>query len=155
MIEVWRLVKAKFADRAFDGEGARLYGGRWNSRGVPVIYCSSTTSLAVLEVFANVQRADLLATYVVISCSFDASLVSPISPRQLPENWSQTPAPAELAVIGDEWIRSARSAVLAVPSAIIEHEKNYLINPAHSDFKRIRRSDPQPFTFDARLLAKR
>ncbi len=152
MITAWRLIKRKYAAHAFDGDGARLYGGRWNSPGLALTYCSATASLAVLEVFANVQRSELLSHYVLLSCSFDESLVITIDVRHLPANWRQSPPPAELTAIGDDWIRSGASAILAVPSAIIEHERNYLINPAHPQFRRIKRSAPEPFTFDLRLL---
>lgn len=154
MITAWRLVKAKFATHAFDGEGARLYGGRWNSPGNAIVYCSATASLAVLEVFANVQKADLLTAYVLASCSFGAELVTRIDARTLPQHWRNSPAPAELTTIGDEWIRASTSAVLALPSEIIEHEQNYLINPHHRDFRRVKLTAPEPFAFDLRLLHK-
>lgn len=154
MITAWRLIKAKYAAHAFDGEGARLYGGRWNSPGSPISYCSATASLAVLEVFANVQRTDLLAEYVLIACSFDESLVTRVEAGGLPANWRQSPAPPELAAIGDAWIRDGVSAVLDVPSAIIDRERNYLINPMHTDFKRIKRRPAEPFKFDLRLIER-
>lgn len=154
MITAWRLVKSKYAEHAFDGEGSRLFGGRWSSPGLPVAYCSATTSLAVLEVFANVQRSDLVAHYVIVSCTFDPSLVTAVDHASLPVHWRQSPAPAELKVIGDQWIRTAASAVLNVPSAIIDRERNYLINPLHPDFGRIRRGSPEPFTFDLRLIER-
>ena len=154
MITAWRLIKGKYAAHAFDGEGARLFGGRWNSPGFALTYCSATASLAVLEVFANVQRSELLSQYVLLSCSFDESLVNQIDVRHLPANWRQSPPPAELAKVGDDWIRSRASVILAVPSAIIEHERNYLINPAHPNFRRIKCSAPEPFTFDLRLVTR-
>lgn len=154
MITAWRLLKRRFVAHAFDGEGARLFGGRWNSPGSPLVYCSATASLAVLEVFANLQRSDLAEQYVLIECSFDDSLVEPISVNDLPEDWRRSPAPTILQGIGDEWIRRGRSAVLAVPSAIIEHELNYLLNPAHPDFRSIRRTTAKPFVFDLRFVDK-
>ena len=154
MITAWRLVKAKYAAHAFDGEGARLHGGRWNSPGAPVIYCSATASLAVLEVFANVQRSELLAHYMLLYCTFDSSLVTSVGPAELPPDWRQSPSPVELKVIGDRWLHSGTFAVMAVPSAIIDHEHNYLINPLHRDFRRIKVSEPEPFIFDLRLLGK-
>lgn len=154
MITAWRLVKARHAAHAFDGEGARLYGGRWNSPGFSVTYCSATASLAVLEVFANVQRSELLSHYVIIGCTFDESLVTTVDAKQLPFNWRQTPAPAELKTIGDDWMRARASAVLDVPSAIIDRERNYLINPLHPDFPLVKRSSPEPFAFDLRLIER-
>jgi len=152
VIEAWRLLKHRFLKHAFDGEGARLYGGRWNSPGSPVIYCSATASLVVLEVFANVQRADLAQEYVLIACSFSASLVEIVQTESLPRDWRRSPAPAALQALGDQWLREARSLVLKIPSAIIEHESNYLINPKHPSFRRLKRRKPVRFTFDLRLV---
>lgn len=154
MITAWRLVKAKYAAHGFTGDGARLYGGRWNSPGLPMIYCSATASLAVLEVFANVQRSELLSHYVLLSCTFEREAVTTIDAAILPANWRQSPPPAELKRVGDEWLRMGRSAVLEVPSSIIDRERNYLINPAHRDFRRIKRAKPEPFTFDMRLIER-
>ena len=151
MISAWRLLRRELAKHAFDGEGARLYGGRWNSPGTAMTYCSATASLAALEVFANVPRFELAGEYVLIECTFDESVVEIIDPDMLPKDWRRTPAPSDLQRIGDEWIDSRRSVVLAVPSAIIEHERNYLLNPNHADFKRVWRGRPQPFAFGARL----
>ncbi len=151
-VRTWRLVKSRFAEHAFDGEGSRLYGGRWSSPGFPVVYTSATASLAVLEIFANVQRGDLLASFELLSCDFDDALVFSVEPSELPSNWRQSPAPVRLQEIGDEWLRTAKSVVLQVPSSIIEHESNYLLNPLHPDFKRVKRSAPQPFVIDLRLI---
>jgi RES domain-containing protein len=130
-----------------------LYGGRWTSPGLPAVYTSATASLAVLEVFANAQRrAELLTRFQLLSCTFDESLVTRIEARDLPFNWRQSPAPARLQEIGDEWLRTVGSLVLEVPSSIIEHESNYLINPLHADFKRIKRSAPETFVIDLRLI---
>ena len=155
MTQAWRLIKRRYVKHAFDGEGARLYGGRWNSPGSPVIYCSATASLAMLEVFANVRNTELAEAYVLISCAFDSSLIETLDVHKLPRDWRRSPAPAELQEIGDEWLRDYRSAVLKVPSAIIEHEYNYLLNPRHAKFKKVKRQRPQSFTFDLRLIRKR
>lgn len=130
-----------------------MYGGRWTSAGLTAVYTSATASLAVLEVFANAQsRAELLTRFQLLSCSFDESVVTLIERRDLPSNWRQSPAPPPLQEIGDEWLRVAGSLVLEVPSSIIEHESNYLINPLHGDFKRLKRSAPEPFVIDLRLI---
>ena len=153
MVKAWRLVKARLANQAFTGEGARLYGGRWNSPGTPIIYTSATASLAVLEVFANVQRSGLLAAYMLAECEFDERLVTRVSIADLPANWWRSPASPELQVIGDRWSIERTSAVLQVPSSIIERENNFLLNPLHDDFRRVRLSRPEPFRIDLRLLS--
>lgn len=154
MITAWRLLKTRHLPHAFDGEGARLYGGRWNSPGVAMTYCSATASLAVLEVFANLQKPDLLSHYSIISCAFAEELLEEVPLSELPMNWRQSPSPPELRKIGDSWLEDARSAVLAVPSAIVEQERNYLLNPNHREFRRMRIGAAEPFAFDLRLLHK-
>jgi len=152
VLTAWRLTEEIYAADAFGGDGARLHGGRWSSRGYWVTYCAATASLAVLEVLANLVRRNELAFYALASCTFDESLVTHVDIDELPANWREPKPPRELQRIGDEWIRSERSAVLSVPSVIVDHERNYLLNPLHSDFKRIKLSTPQPFRLDLRLV---
>ena len=154
VIRAWRVVKAKHAANAFDGEGPRLRGGRWNSPGMAVVYTSQSISLAVLETLVHFDRESPLPDLVVIPCHFPDRLLSEIDEQALPENWRSYPASPELQRIGDDWIKSRRSAVIAVPSAIIESERNYLLNPEHSAFGSIEIGVPQPFAFDLRLLRK-
>jgi len=151
VLTTWRITKARFAEDLFSGEGARAYGGRWNSQGYWVAYTSATASLAVLELLVNVERPELPGAFVLASCAFDESLVTTIEIDELSPNWRDPRPTAELRDFGDEWIRSERSAVLSVPSVIIEHERNYLLNPAHPDFKRLELSPPKPFRIDLRL----
>lgn len=143
MLTAWRIVKKQYAASAFDGEGARLFGGRWNSPGVPVVYVASTRSLAALEMAVHLDRSTLLASFVVIPCEFEERLVTTVDRGALPAHWRRDPPPPKLAAIGDAWVKQARSAVLAVPSAIIEEETNFLVNPTHPDFSDIRIGDPQ------------
>jgi RES domain-containing protein len=149
----WRIVKSRHASTAFDGEGTRLYGGRWNSPGTKMVYTSSTISLAVLEVLVHLQEASLLSSYSLISAGFDDALVERLDHSMLPDGWRAYPAPSELQQIGDEWVRSQRSAVLEVPSVLVERESNYLLNTAHPDFSSVVIGEPEPFTFDEHLLA--
>ncbi len=149
----WRIVKSRYAAAAFDGEGARLYGGRWNSPGTRIVYTSSTISLGVLEVLVHLQKASLLSSYSLISARFDDAIVQRLASSMLPDGWRAYPAPSELQRIGDEWVWSQRSAVVEVPSVIVERESNYLLNPAHPDFSSVVIDEPEPFTFDERLLA--
>lgn len=147
-----RIVKAKYADSAFDGESARLLGGRWNLPGSSLVYTAESAALAALEVLVHLGRAAMLPAYVLIFCSFDHALVSRLDRSRLPANWRSYPAPPQLQLIGDGWRKSGRSAVLEVPNAIIATESNYLLNPQHAEFKSIRIFEPQTFDFDPRLL---
>jgi RES domain-containing protein len=147
----WRITKTHRLDTAFDGEGARLHGGRWNSPGTAVVYTAQSAALAALELLVHLQSSHLLGAYSFVPARFDRSLVEGIDAGALPADWRRYPAPAALQQIGDQWVAGARSAVLEVPSAVVPSERNFLLNPAHRDFARIEIGAPQPFEFDPRL----
>ena len=111
MITSWRVVRQDFVVRAFDGEGARVWGGRWNSAGCAVVYTSATTSLGLLEKLVHTD-ASLLPFYATISVTFGADLVKMLEPGGLPASWRSFPAPHELQRVGDAWIDSMRSCIL-------------------------------------------
>lgn len=152
IIRTWRLIKAKHADEAFAGEGARQWGGRWNNKGVRVVYSAESLSLAALEVMVHAPFYNALKNYVCIPIDFGSNLSQEISIEDLPDNWQADPIPESVQAIGDRWIQNQESIILKVPSTIIPVEYNYLINPAHPDFKKLVIHSPQQFTFDLRLL---
>src|SRR6266536_6433213 len=100
----------------------------------------------------HLDRSTLLASFVLIPCEFDDRLVTAVDRKALPAHWRLEPPLPALAAIGDTWAKQAQSAVLAVPSAIIEEETNFLLNPAHPDFLKIRIGHAQTFEFDQRLI---
>ncbi len=151
MRRAWRIVKEKHARTAFDGEGAWLFGGRWNSPGTRVIYTSATLSLAVLESLVHLNPP-VAFPYVAIPVEFDGSLVEVLSSATLPADWTEEPPPLSTMTRGDLWVKESRSAVLELPSVVIPAEPNFLLNPAHPDFRKIRIGKPVPFSFDRRLL---
>lgn len=140
MLEAWRMVKEKHVATAFSAEGAVKTGGRWNSRGVAVVYASATRSLAALETLVHLNP-QVMFNYRIIRVEFDESLVERLTRAALPSDWKMEPPPLSTRQLGDNWARSSLSAILAVPSVIIPDEMNYVLNPAHPDFKRIA-SDP-------------
>jgi RES domain-containing protein len=150
-ITAWRIFKKKHRASAFTGEGARRFGGRWNSKGVAVIYTSETVSLAVLEILVHLQAPRLLNAYLLASITFEESLIKAFPLGKLPANWRKEPAPMSLQTIGDDWVASGAAAVLRVPSVIVPTESNYLLNPAHEDLRRCIWGKPRPFKFDPRL----
>jgi RES domain-containing protein len=150
MAEAWRIVKEKHAATAFTGEGAAKTGGRWNSRGVAVVYTSATKSLATLESLVHLNPP-FRFKYVAIPLKFDEALVEYFPAKLLPADWRIEPTPPSTKTIGDAWVKAARSAVLALPS-VITGDINFLLNPAHPDFKKIIIGKPEPFVFDPRLL---
>jgi RES domain-containing protein len=151
MLSVWRITTAAFARSAFSGEGARLYGGRWNPKGVLVVYTAASQSLAMLEML--VQDQPLRAHYVFIEARIPSGLgIDRVRVDQLPPDWREIGARGKLQAIGAEWARKRSTAVLAVPSAIVPAELNYLLNPVHPDFKRIRIGKPTIVETDLRLI---
>jgi RES domain-containing protein len=149
---VWRITPGRYAGRAFDGEGARLYGGRWNHPGTGLVYCSSTLSLAALEYFLNLEPLLAPRDLVAIPAEIPADTSrSELASALLPQDWRSYPAPERLRDLGDGWVRSGESAVLFVPSAVIPREHNVLLNPAHPDFPKIRTGKPEPFSYDPRM----
>jgi len=151
MLTVWRLITARFAKSAFSGEGARLYGGRWNRKGVPLVYTAGSQSLAMLEML--VQDEPLRARYVMIEARIPKGIaIDRIRVEDLPSDWRDLAARDKLHALGTEWARKRSAAVLAVPSAVIPVETNYLLNPLHPDFRRIKIGKPKKFETDLRLI---
>jgi RES domain-containing protein len=151
MIKAWRIVQERHAEGAFSGEGARKYGGRWNSRGRLAVYTSGSLSLAALETLVHLNPPIVLP-YLVYPVEFDSKLVHHLDPRALPARWRSAPVPSAVQHVGDHWLEKMKSAVLAVPSAIITQETNYILNPSHHDFQKIRIRKPDRFILDPRLL---
>ena len=108
----------------------------------------------MIEYFVHLDRDDPPPDLVVAAADVpdDVSRVS-VSPGSLPATWRQIPAPVELATIGDRFARRRREAILVVPSALAPDESNWLLNPEHPDFRRVRIHPPEPFAYDARFFA--
>ncbi len=153
-MKAWRITQKKGAKTAFSGEGARLYGGRWNSPGVPMVYVAQSQALAVLEVLVHLDTPALLVQYIFLEAHFDDSLVTVLDRSSLPRNWKADPVPQAVQAIGDRWVSSGRSAVLRVPSVLVSEESNFLINPNHPDFVKIAVSKPHAYRFDIRLTRR-
>jgi RES domain-containing protein len=153
---VFRLCSRRHAGNAFSGEGARLYGGRWNQRGTRLVYCSETLSLAVLELLVHLDVPVLPPDIVVFRVSIPASISRTTwEVGDLPHRWRQFPAPTSLQTRGSAWVESGRTAVLVVPSVVVTGERNYLLNPVHPAFARIAVGAPARFRWDERLARLR
>ncbi len=151
-MRVWRLTRARRVAKALQGEGARLYGGRWNPKGVAMVYASATLSLAVLEALVHVDVATLPEDYRAVPVEIPDDLpVGRIEPGDLPRGWRAARDQPALQKIGADWVQANETAVLSVPSAVIPEERNVLINPAHPEAARIAAGKAQPFCFDPRL----
>jgi RES domain-containing protein len=154
MPSAWRIIRAARVGTAFTGEGSQIFPGRWNSRGKAVIYLSEHESLAALEIL--VHRTPLFPTehYFSFRVEWDDRLTEYFLVKNLPAGWNEQPPTIASREIGDEWLRQKRSAVLAVPSLLSTSELNFLLNPNHLDFKKIKIAKPIPYRFDSRLLKR-
>jgi RES domain-containing protein len=146
-IRGWRITRSKYAEKAqaFSGKGAAEYPGRWNKAGVPVVYTCSSIALCTLEILVHTRsRKALNGRFVLFEAEFSSNLVTePGETGRLPLQKTQE--------LGDRWVKKAEYAVLRVPS-IVTGEPNYLLNPNHADFSKIKIGDPRLFQFDERLL---
>lgn len=148
----YRIVKKKHQATCFSGEGTRLYGGRWNSRGKRCTYLAASESLAVLEVMVHLADYRLLRHYVLFEVLLHAADIRYVPDDLLPRGWSNDPAPPQTAALGDGWLDSGDSVALSVPSAVIPRERNYLLNVEHTDYPRvIAPARLLDFTSDSRL----
>jgi len=154
MINAWRIVSANHKDKAYTGDGARVHGGRWNSKGVAVVYTADSLALASIEMIVNLPAPKMLQKYVRISAYISLDLVLELSEVDLPEDWNSRPISPSTRAIGDRWVKEQSSAVLRVPSIVVPDEYNYLLNPNHPDFVKIEIGKPIIYYFDPRLTKK-
>jgi RES domain-containing protein len=149
---VYRIAKKKYI-HDLSGTGARLYGGRWNHKGNSIVYTSESRALATVEYLVHVNLAIVPKGLVLSSITLpDHIIPKNISTSDLPANWREFPAPSELAEIVTRWALANEKLLLRVPSAVVEHEFNILINPSHPDFKSVHILETQDCRFDERLL---
>ncbi len=151
-ITAYRITKTKYAHDAFSGEGARLTGGRWNPIGGRMVYLASSLSLATLELFVHTEDyTTLTRLFSYLPVTFDSKLIETPKPKDLPKGWDSPEIMASTQIYGGEWLRSKRSLILAVPSAVTQSETNYLINPEHPSIGKLKIGKPIPFQLDPRL----
>jgi RES domain-containing protein len=149
-MQIYRLVRARYlAD--FSGEGAAIMGNRWNSKGTKMIYCAANRSLAMAEVAVHLSLNNLPKDYLMMEIEVPSD-VRIDELNSLPDNWHAFPATSATKLIGDQFILQDVSCLLKVPSAIVHKDYNFLINPNHKEFTKIRILDTYPFPFDLRLF---
>lgn len=149
-MEVYHLGKTKFAHQ-LTGEGAKLHGGRWNLIGTPCIYTSETRALSVLEYAANVQLEEMPESLSITVYTLPDKSWKEFTQKELPENWLHIPVPTETKEWGSRYLQQAKYLALKVPSVIIPSEFNFILNPLHPDFKKIKIKEIHPFSFDRRI----
>jgi RES domain-containing protein len=149
----YRIVQEHWAATALDGEGARLYGGRWNSPGVAAVYLAESRALAALEILVHAPREALRLKWIVIELEVPESLIAHLPPSRLPENWQLQPSSKQAQAFGSRWLRDYQKLSLLLPSVVILEEHSLLLNPLHPDMRDLKPGKPKPFSFDPRLVA--
>jgi|TARA_B110000240_G_scaffold149994_1_gene166136 RES domain-containing protein len=151
-MRVFRLSKRKYS-KELNGKGAAKSGNRWNSKGTEIIYTAESRALAMAEVAVHLTLATLPSDYVLIEIEIpDNIIIKEIILKELVEDWNNHPPNSNTQKIGDEFIDSIKECLLKVPSAVVQGDSNYLINPYHTDFKKIKIIEITDFPFDKRIF---
>jgi RES domain-containing protein len=151
-MRVFRLSKRKYS-KELNGKGAAKSGNRWNSKGTEIIYTAESRALAMAEVAVHLTLATLPSDYVLIEIEIpDNIIIKEIILKELDEDWNNHPPNSNTQKIGDEFIDSIKECLLKVPSAVVQGDSNYLINPHHTDFKKIKIIEITDFPFDKRIF---
>ncbi len=149
---VYRLAAVSYA-KDISGTGARLFGGRWNSRGMQVLYTSSSIALCTVEIAVRTPLHNLPLNYFLIKIYVpDALAIYQIPNEVLPENWNVLPHGDITQKLGDAFLKKGEYLVMKTPSASVKGDFNYLINPFHPDFDKVKIIETEPFEFDSRLF---
>lgn len=146
-----RIVRAVLADRAMDGSGAALFGGRWNAVGAPAVYAADSIALAALEVFVQLGTTRTTVDHVCLTLRIDDTLVDRLPEQALPADWRTSNSRARTASVGTSWLQRMTNVALLLPSTIVPDEHVVLINPRHTAANRIMIEHCKPFSFDARM----
>lgn len=153
-MKLFRLCRMEFSDTAFDGYGARTYGGRWNPKGASCVYLGESKSVCLLETVVHLHDASALDQFAMLSIDVPNDLILQFPEEELPNNWQAYPAPQELADIGAEWLESHASLVLLVPS-VISGDYCALLNPNHPRCKEFTSvAQREAFRIDQRLAPR-
>ena len=150
-ITAWRITLEKHAQEATTGEGAKLYGGRWNPVGYSAVYLAQHLSLAILEIVVHFDRPDKIKNFIAFPVTFDQASIYSLPASSLPQNWSELPIPSSTQAVGKQWLDANKHLVMQVPSTVVPLEANFIVNPRHNNFKNIAIGDPVPLRIDPRI----
>ncbi|HLT24069.1 MAG TPA: RES family NAD+ phosphorylase [Ignavibacteria bacterium] len=148
---VYRICKSKY-HKDLSGAGAEQFGGRWNSKGVPMLYTSESAALCMLEVLVHIPRTSIPDDFVMISLSVPDDNLEAVDESSLPKKWNDFPIIYGTTTIGDNFIRQRTALILKVPSSIVPESYNYLINPLHPDITKVKIEKVMKTPFDKRLF---
>ena len=148
----FRLCSPQWAPSALSGEGARKYGGRWNSPGHAMVYLGESRALTALELLVHLPSPkSRTKLFTLLEIALPANTIETLSPLNLPHDWQASPAQQASMTVGNDWLFSQQSLALRVPSALLREESIILLNPLHPDFKNVRTISQRTFQFDERL----
>ncbi|HHP5493889.1 TPA: RES family NAD+ phosphorylase [Aeromonas veronii] len=152
-VELFRLLRSDFAATPFDGEGARLHGGRWNNKGNPCVYLGGSRAICVVETLVHLQVVQKLPLFSMFQITVPESEILRLDEPYWPDDWANDPAPLSTKLIGDNWLAAGDSLVLYVPSSVVIGEWNALLNPNHPSAKNvIATARGVDFSLDPRLV---
>jgi RES domain-containing protein len=151
-VQLYRITHRRYAETPFSGEGGLYYNSRWATKGQRVSYAADHLALATLEKIAGVQRVDLLTEMVYVQAEIPASHVVALADSELPDDWTALPAQEGTRALGDAWLAERRSVLLRVPSVVLPHSYNYVVNAAHPDARKLKIVDTEPLLLDNRVL---
>lgn len=151
---VFRLSKTKYA-KDLSGKGSETSGGRWNSKGTALVYTSISKALCTIEIAVHTPLGNIPADYQIISIEIPDDVKIPeLKTANLPQDWKTFPYSHSTQEIGDNFVASGKYLAIKVPSAVVDGEFNYLLNPDHPGFTKIKIKLIEPFSFDKRLFIK-
>ena len=146
----YRIIAPKWAATALSGEGARLYGGRWNSAGLPMVYLSASRALAALELLVHLTTPETrIIPRVLVTTKIPRSLIG--GRLWTTPGWQEEPPGKSSTDQGDDWLSTSGSAAVRAPSVLVPEEDNILLNPLHPDFSKVTVLGTRPFSFDPRF----
>lgn len=151
-MEVFRLARKKFKIE-LSGKGASLTGARWNSKGTEIVYCAQSRALAMAEVVVHLSLAVVPKDFVMLTITIPEDIiVAELDTNLLQRDWNIFPNSFITQIIGDDFIRTGNNCIMKVPSAVVKGDFNFLLNPHHADFSRIKITSQEDFPFDKRIF---
>ena len=151
---VYRLSRKQYKDD-LSGKGAEIAGGRWNSIGIALLYTGENRALCTAEIAVHTPLGITPQDYYIITIEIPKTKIEMVEEDSLMKNWRTFPHQPTTKLYGDDFVKRNESLILRVPSAVIQREYNYLINPKHKKFKEVKILNSEPFRFDRRLFEKK
>lgn len=149
-MKIYRVGWSKYASD-LTGEGAKLFGGRWNHKTIPCIYTSESRALALLEYTVNVNIEEIPRALSITTFEITSKGIKIIKESDLPGNWTHSPAPSATKDFGTHLLKTSSSAIIKLPSSVINEEFNYLLNPLHAESKYFKIIEIKDFIYDVRI----